>query len=137
MAVDAFGNGPLGNPRLMGKVGRAHTQGLDRLTQTGGELLIHSLANIILTIYSIRNIQYEKMQVKAIFLPILSMHWVKIKIRMLEQGIYTQKALAEKLGVNPSTVTRLFKGQRKSRRLEKQIAEILGVSLAENKTGEK
>jgi len=77
------------------------------------------------------------MQVKAIFLPILSMHWVKIKIRMLEQGIYTQKALAEKLGVNPSTVTRLFKGQRKSRRLEKQIAEILGVSLAENKTGEK
>ncbi len=55
------------------------------------------------------------------------MQWVKIKIRMLEQGIYTQKALAEKLGVNPSTVTRLLKGQRKSRRLERQIAEILGI----------
>lgn len=55
------------------------------------------------------------------------MHWVKIKIRMLEQGIYTQKALAERLGVNPSTVTRLLKGQRKSRRLERRIAEILGI----------
>ena len=57
----------------------------------------------------------------------LPMHWVKIKIRMLEQGIYTQKALAEKLGVNPSTITRLLKGERKSRRLEKRIAEILGI----------
>jgi transcriptional regulator with XRE-family HTH domain len=55
------------------------------------------------------------------------MHWVKIKIRMLEQGIYTQKALAEKLGVNPSTVTRILKGQRKSRRLEREIAEILRI----------
>lgn len=63
------------------------------------------------------------------------MGWVKIKIRMLEQGIYTQKALAEKLGVNPSTITRLLKGQRKSRRLEKRIAEILGVSLSDNKAG--
>lgn len=65
------------------------------------------------------------------------MHWVKIKIRMLEQGIYTQKALAEKLGVNPSTVTRLLKGQRKSRRLERRIAEILGIpansDITENK----
>lgn len=60
-------------------------------------------------------------------MPILSMHWVEIKIRMLRQGIYTQKALAEKLGVNPSTITRLFKGQRKSRRLERRIAEILGI----------
>lgn len=57
----------------------------------------------------------------------LAMHWVKIKIRMLERGIYSQKALAEKLGVNPSTVTRLFKGQRKSRRLQKRIAEILEI----------
>ena len=56
------------------------------------------------------------------------MQWVKIKIRMLEQGIYTQKALAEKLGVNPSTVTRLLKGQRKSRRLERQIAQILRIA---------
>ena len=64
---------------------------------------------------------------RAILLPILPMHWVKIKIRMLQQGIYTQKALAEKLGVNPSTITRLLKGQRKSRRLERQIAEILGI----------
>lgn len=63
------------------------------------------------------------------------MHWVKIKIRMLERGIYTQKALAEKLGVNPSTITRLLKGQRKSRRLEKRIAEILGVSLYEKERG--
>ena len=55
------------------------------------------------------------------------MHWVKIKIRMLQQGIYTQRALAEKLGVNPSTITRLLKGQRKSRRLERQIAEILRI----------
>jgi transcriptional regulator with XRE-family HTH domain len=55
------------------------------------------------------------------------MHWVKIKIRMLEKGIYTQKALAQKLGVNPSTVTRIFKGQRKSKRLEKEIAEILEI----------
>ncbi|MBI1993620.1 MAG: helix-turn-helix transcriptional regulator [Deltaproteobacteria bacterium] len=47
---------------------------------------------------------------------------------MLEQGIYTQKALAEKLGVNPSTVTRLLKGQRKSARLERQIAEILDIA---------
>ena len=65
------------------------------------------------------------------------MHWVKIKIRMLEQGIYTQKALAEKLGVNPSTVTRLLKGQRKSRRLERRIAEILRIpansDITENK----
>ncbi len=60
-------------------------------------------------------------------LPILPMHWVKIKIRMLEQGIFTQRALAERLGVNPSTVTRLLKGQRKSRRLERRIAEILGI----------
>ena len=59
------------------------------------------------------------------------MQWVKIKIRMLERGIYTQKALAEMLGVNPSTVTRLFKGQRKSHRLEKRIAEILEVPLSE------
>ena len=58
----------------------------------------------------------------------LSMHWVKIKIRMFEQGIYTQKALAERLGVNPSTVTRLLKGQRKSRRLEQRIAEILELT---------
>ena len=57
----------------------------------------------------------------------LPMHWVKIKIRMLEQGIYSQKALAERLGVNPSTITRLLRGQRKSRRLEKRIAEILGI----------
>lgn len=57
----------------------------------------------------------------------LPMHWVKIKIRMLEQGIYTQKALAEKLGVNPSTITRLLKGERRSRRLQKQIGEILGI----------
>lgn len=57
----------------------------------------------------------------------LPMHWVKIKIRMLEQGIYTQKALAEKLGVNPSTITRLLKGERRSRRLEKRIAEILEI----------
>ena len=63
----------------------------------------------------------------------LSMHWVKIKIRMFEQGIYTQKALAERLGVNPSTVTRLLKGQRKSRRLEKQIAEILELAPRESK----
>jgi transcriptional regulator with XRE-family HTH domain len=55
------------------------------------------------------------------------MHWVKIKIRMLEKGIYTQKALAQKLGVNPSTVTRIFKGQRKSKRLEREIAQILGI----------
>ncbi len=65
--------------------------------------------------------------VRAILLPILPMHWVKIKIRMLQQGIYTQRALAEKLGVNPSTITRLLKGQRKSRRLERQIAEILRI----------
>ena len=65
------------------------------------------------------------------------MHWVKIKIRMLQQGIYTQKALAEKLGVNPSTITRLLKGQRKSRRLERQIAEILGIpSNGEKPEGE-
>jgi transcriptional regulator with XRE-family HTH domain len=57
----------------------------------------------------------------------LPMHWVKIKIRMLEQGIYTQKALAKKLGVNPSTITRLLRGERRSRRLEKQIGEILGI----------
>lgn len=60
------------------------------------------------------------------------MEWVRIKIRMLEQGILTQKALAERLGVNPSTITRLFKGQRKSKRLERQIAEILGLLLREN-----
>jgi transcriptional regulator with XRE-family HTH domain len=57
----------------------------------------------------------------------LAMHWVKIKIRMLERGIYSQKALAQRLGVNPSTVTRLLNGQRKSRRLQKQIAEILEI----------
>ena len=65
------------------------------------------------------------------------MHWVKIKIRMLEQGIYTQKALAEKLGVNPSTVTRLLKGQRKSRRLERRIAEILGIPANSDSTESK
>ena len=64
----------------------------------------------------------------------LPMHWVKIKIRMLEQGIYTQRALAQKLGVNPSTVTRLLKGERKSRRLEKRIAEILGIPAHGEKT---
>ena len=65
------------------------------------------------------------------------MHWVKIKIRMLEQGIYTQRALAERLGVNPSTVTRLLKGQRKSRRLERRIAEILGIPENGNDLEEK
>jgi len=60
----------------------------------------------------------------------LAMQWVKIKIRMLERGIYSQKALAERLGVNPSTVTRLLKGQRKSRRLQRQIAEILGMAVS-------
>lgn len=59
----------------------------------------------------------------------LATQWVKIKIRMLERGIYSQKALAEKLGVNPSTVTRLLKGQRKSRRLQRQIAEILDLPV--------
>ncbi len=68
---------------------------------------------------------------------ILPMHWVKIKIRMLEQGIYTQRALAERLGVNPSTVTRLLKGQRKSRRLERRIAEILGIPENGNETERK
>ncbi|MBI2183117.1 MAG: helix-turn-helix transcriptional regulator [Deltaproteobacteria bacterium] len=53
------------------------------------------------------------------------MHRIKIKISMLQRGIYTQKALAQKLGVNPSTITRLLKGQRRSKRLEKEIAEIL------------
>jgi transcriptional regulator with XRE-family HTH domain len=62
----------------------------------------------------------------------LAMQWVKIKIRMLERGIYSQKALAERLGVNPSTVTRLFKGQRKSRRLQRQIAEILDLPIRGN-----
>lgn len=57
----------------------------------------------------------------------LAMQWVKIKIRMLERGIYSQKALAEKLGVSPSTVTRLLKGQRKSLKLQKRIAEILDM----------
>ena len=57
----------------------------------------------------------------------LPTHWVKIKIRMLEKGIYTQKALAKKLGVNPSTITRLLRGERRSRRLEKHIGEILGI----------
>ena len=70
-------------------------------------------------------------------LSILPMHWVKIKIRMLEQGIYTQRALAERLGVNPSTVTRLLKGQRKSRRLERRIAEILGIPENGNDLEEK
>ncbi|MBI2352276.1 MAG: helix-turn-helix transcriptional regulator [Deltaproteobacteria bacterium] len=70
-------------------------------------------------------------------MPILPMHWVKIKIRMLEQGIYTQKALAEKLGVNPSTVTRLLKGERKSRRLERRIAEILGIPANSDSTESK
>ncbi len=70
-------------------------------------------------------------------MPILPMHWVKIKIRMLEHGIYTQKALAERLGVNPSTVTRLLKGQRKSRRLEREIAEILGIPENGNETEKK
>ncbi len=65
------------------------------------------------------------------------MHWVKIKIRMLEQGIYTQKALAEKLGVNPSTVTRLLKGERKSRRLERRIAEILRIPANSDNTESK
>jgi transcriptional regulator with XRE-family HTH domain len=59
----------------------------------------------------------------------LATQWVKIKIRMLERGIYSQKALAERLGVNPSTVTRLLKGQRKSRRLQRQIAEILDLPV--------
>lgn len=59
----------------------------------------------------------------------LAMQWLKIKIRMLERGIYSQKALAEKLGVNPSTVTRLLKGQRKSRRLQRQIAELLDLPV--------
>ncbi|HEX9444710.1 MAG TPA: helix-turn-helix transcriptional regulator [Candidatus Binatia bacterium] len=59
----------------------------------------------------------------------LATQWVKIKIRMLERGIYSQKALAEKLGVNPSTVTRLLKGQRKSLRLQKRIAEILDIQV--------
>ena len=67
----------------------------------------------------------------------LPMHWVKIKIRMLEEGIYTQKALAEKLGVNPSTVTRLLKGERKSRRLERRIAEILGIPANSDSTESK
>jgi transcriptional regulator with XRE-family HTH domain len=64
------------------------------------------------------------------------MHWVKIKIRMLEKGIYTQKALAQKLGVNPSTVTRIFKGQRKSKRLEREIAQILGIPGSGNEREE-
>ena len=70
-------------------------------------------------------------------MPILPMQWIKIKIRMLEQGIYTQKALAEKLGVNPSTVTRLLKGQRKSARLERQIGEILGITENGDKSAKK
>jgi len=62
------------------------------------------------------------------------MNRIKIKILMLQRGILTQKALAERLGVNPSTITRLLKGQRKSRGLEKRIAEILGISMNENET---
>jgi transcriptional regulator with XRE-family HTH domain len=60
------------------------------------------------------------------------MNRIKIKILMLQRGILTQKALAERLGVNPSTITRLLKGQRKSRGLQKRIAEILGISVSEN-----
>ena len=62
------------------------------------------------------------------------MNRIKIKILMLQRGILTQKALAERLGVNPSTITRLLKGQRKSRGLQKRIAEILGISVSENET---
>lgn len=65
------------------------------------------------------------------------MERVRIKIRMLEQGILTQKALAQRLGVNPSTITRLFKGQRRSKRLERQIAEILGMAPEENDSKER
>jgi len=64
---------------------------------------------------------------KAILLPSVPVNRIKIKILMLERGILTQKALAQQLGVNPSTITRLFKGQRKSQRLEEQIAKILGI----------
>jgi len=63
-------------------------------------------------------------------LPSVSVNRIEIKIRMLEHGILTQKALAQKLGVNPSTITRLFKGQRRSQRLERQIARILGLAPA-------
>ncbi len=67
----------------------------------------------------------------------LPMQWLKIKIRMLERGIYSQKALAERLGVNPSTITRLLKGERKSRRLEKRIAELLGIPANRDETESK
>ena len=67
----------------------------------------------------------------------LPMQWLKIKIRMLELGIYSQKALAERLGVNPSTITRLLKGERKSRRLEKRIAELLGIPANRDETESK
>jgi transcriptional regulator with XRE-family HTH domain len=59
------------------------------------------------------------------------MNPIKIKILMLQRGILTQKALAERLGVNPSTITRLLKGQRKSRGLKKRIAEILEIPAIE------
>ena len=57
----------------------------------------------------------------------LATQWVKIKIRMLERGIYSQKDLAKRLGVNPSTVSRVLKGQRTSTRLQRRIAEILDL----------
>ncbi|MGH7831588.1 MAG: helix-turn-helix transcriptional regulator [Candidatus Binatia bacterium] len=60
------------------------------------------------------------------------MNRIKIKILMLQRGILTQKALAERLGVNPSTITRLLKGQRKSRGLQKRIAEILGIPISDS-----
>lgn len=65
------------------------------------------------------------------------MNRIKIKILMLQRGILTQKALAEKLGVNPSTITRLLKGQRKSRSLAKRIAEMLGIPIDGNDSEKK
>ena len=48
----------------------------------------------------------------------------EIKGELVKRG-YTQRALARKLGVNPSTISRVLHGKKRSRRVLREIARIL------------
>ncbi|MDR0441575.1 MAG: helix-turn-helix domain-containing protein [Candidatus Accumulibacter sp.] len=58
------------------------------------------------------------------------MHPEEIKAALRMRG-YTQARLAEKLYVNPSTVSQIIAGYGKSARLQKAIARIIGKTVSE------
>ena len=58
------------------------------------------------------------------------MHRTSIKARLLEAGI-KQVDIARQIGVDPSAVSAIIAGRKRSRRVREAIARALGVKIQE------